>query len=561
MKKPLAILMALTLMTSCFSALADAGSEPDWTEYDRLIKEIKAETDFMAREDKLHQAEEMLMQTGAVLPLFYDNSAFVTRSGVTGVYNDLFSATYFDRAEVEGSETLRVNIGSEPNRLDPALCLTSTESDLVIASFGGLYRRNAESKPEPNLASGCEVSEDQLTYTFTMREGLKWSDGTKLDAHDFEYSWKRAADPQTGADYSYLYNIIKGYPKDLAVTASEDGRTLTVVLNAPCAYFLDLASFANTFAVPRHAVESAENYSQLNPGAWAKEAGYVCSGPFMLSRWQHDEFMELVKNPNYWDADSVKVEKLVLMLSADATAVYTAYLAGDLDLICSLPPDEITPLRQTPEFHSFDRLSTQFIALNVKSHLFDGMTVEQASAMRRAFAVLIDRDFIIDTVTQRGEKEANCFIPDSMSDGNGGFFKTSDVNYTYPVTAHLTNGEPMEGYYTLDVDVPGAIALLKEAGFEFDGDKLSEKTPISFEFLTTSSAMASNVAQCVQQDLAAVGIEMNIRTCEFNEYVSEVHSGNYDVASGAWVADFNDPVAMLEMWTSTSGNNLCRLGK
>ena len=193
--------------------------------------------------------------------------------------------------------------------------------------------------------------------------------------------------------------------------------------------------------------------------------------------------------------------------------------------------------------------------------MFAGKTPAQAAAMRRAFALLIDRDFIIDTVAQCGQKEANCFVPDSMSDGNGGFFKTSDANYTYPVTAHLTNGEPMEGYYTLDVDVPGAIALLKEAGFEFDGDKLSEKTPISFEFLTTSSAMASNVAQCVQQDLAAVGIEMTIRTCEFNEYVSEVHSGNYDVASGAWVADFNDPVAMLEMWTSTSGNNLCRLGK
>ena len=561
MKRQLSALLALTLLLLWpAAALADAGSEPDWTEYDRLIKASKAGTDFLAREDMLHQAEEMLMHTGAVLPLYYGNSVFLQRGTVSGVYNDLFGTTYFHRAEVEGSDTLHVNLGSEPGRLDPAVMVSQEEAEHLVAAFSGLYRRTADGHPQPDLATGYEMSEDGLTYTFTLREGLKWSDGTKLDAHDFEYSWKRAADPQTGAGYSYMFSVIKGYPTDLAVTASEDGRTLTVELNQPCAYFLGLAAFPCAFAVPKGAVESAPN-AELNPGSWTGDAGFVCSGPFMLTRWQHDEYMEYVKNPNFWDAENVKLEKIVVMLSSDATAVYNAYLAGDLELITTIPSDELTPLKQSPELHTQDLLSTQFIAFNVKSHLFDGMTVEQASAMRRAFAVLIDRDFIIDTVAQCGQKEANCFVPDSMSDGNGGFFKTSDANYTYPVTAHLVTGEPEEGYYTLEVDVPGAIALLKEAGFQFDGDKLSAATPISFEYLTRNVPSDAATAECVQQDLAAVGIEMTIRTCENKEYLAEMVAGRFDLVGIQWGADFNDPINMLEMWTSTSGNNICFLGR
>ena len=559
MKRILALLFALALLASS-AALADAGSEPDWSEYDKLIADIKAETDLALREDMLHHAEELLMETGAVLPLYYDCSAFLQRSTVTGVYNDPFGCTYFQRAAVEGSDTLRVNLFSEPETMDPALCVSMDAAILDSACFGGLYARDAQGKAVPNYATGCEISEDGLTYTFTMREGLKWSDGTPLDAHDFEYSWKRAADPLTGAAYSYLFNGIKGYPNDLAVAASADGSTLTVELEAPCAYFLDLASFSTTFAVPRAAVESAPN-AKLSPGSWTHKAGFVSSGPFVVSQWKNDEYLELSRNPNYWDAENVKLEKVLFMLSNDATAAYTAYLAGNLDLIGNIPRDEVAPLRQSADFHLFDRLGTQFICFNVKSYLFDDMTVEQANAMRRAFALLIDRDFIVETVAQYGQKPANCFIPYTMADGRGGFFKTSDPYYEYPVVATLDSGEKAEGYFDLDVDVEGAVELLKQAGFRFNGNKLSDDTPIAFEFLTQSTIGATNVGECIQQDLAAVGIEMTIRAVDFKEYISEMISGHYDVAATGWGSDFNDPIGMLELWTSASGNNLCFFGR
>lgn len=562
MKKLLAILLAALMLLACaIPAMADKGSEPDWTEYDALIADIKSETDFVAREAKMHQAEDILMDTGAIVPIYHYNDLYMQRSTVEGVYANLFGFKYFQYATVEGSDTLRLNLASEPDHLDPALNSSVDGACLAIVNFGGLYTYNAEGQLQPDFATGYEMSEDGLTYTFTMREGLKWSDGSELTAKDFEYSWKRAANPATAADYSYMFNGIKGYPEDLAVTASEDGKTLTVELEAPCAYMLDLMAFPAFYAVQQAAVESAEDWEN-NPGAWANEAGFVGCGPYVLTEWTHNESMVYTKNPNYWDADNVKLEKLEFMLSADDTAIYAAYQAGDVDFIDSVPTDEIQTLKDDPEFHIIDNLGTYYMNFNIKSKLFDGMTVEQAAAMRKGISKLIDREYIIETVGQCEQKPANAFIPEGMADGNGGVFKVNDDAYTYPVTAETADGEELAGYYDFEVDVDGAIELLKEAGFEFDDNgMLSANTPISFEYLTNESSGHIAIAECMQQDLAAVGINMTIRTCDWNVFLNDRKAGNYDVARNGWLADFNDPINMLEMWTTDSGNNDVQFGR
>ena len=555
MKKLLAALLAMMMLLACVTAaLADEGSEPDWTEYDKLIAEVKAETDFEAREAKMHQAEDILMDTGCIVPIYYYNDLYMQKASVDGIYANLFGFKFFQYATVEGSDTLRLNLASEPDHLDPALNSSVDGACLAIASFGGLYTYDAEGNLKPDFATGYEMSEDGLTYTFTMREGLKWSDGADLTAKDFEYSWKRAAAPETAADYSYMFNGIKGYPDNLAVTASEDGKTLTVELDAPCAYMLDLMAFPAFYAVPQQAVEAVEGW-QENPGAWANEAGFVTSGPFTLTEWTHNESMVYTKNPNYYDAENVKLEKLEFMLSADDTAIYAAYQADDVDFIDSVPTDEIQNLKDNPEFHIIDNLGTYYVCFNVKSDLFAGKTVEQAAAMRKALSKLIDREYIIDTVGQCEQKPANAFIPEGMADGNGGVFKANDDAYTYP-------DEENVGYYDYEVDVDGAIELLKEAGFEFGDDgMLSDATPISFEYLTNESSGHIAIAECIQQDLAAVGITMTIRTCDWNVFLDDRKAGNYDVARNGWIADFNDPINMLEMWTTESGNNDVQFGR
>jgi len=263
------------------------------------------------------------------------------------------------------------------------------------------------------------------------------------------------------------------------------------------------------------------------------------------------------KNPYWYDAENVKIERIEYMLSADDTAIYAAYQAGDLDFADTVPTDEIATLleEENPEFYIVDNLGTYYACFNVKSELFAGKTVEEANAMRKAFAALIDRQYIIDTVGQTGQKIATSFIPAGMMDGNGGIFKANDDAYTFPVA-------DAEGYYGEEVDTDAAIALLESAGFVFDENgMLSAETPISFEYLTNEGSAHVAIAECIQQDLAMVGIEMTIRTCDWNVFLNDRKNGNYDVARNGWIADFNDPINMLEMWETESGNNDVQFGR
>ena len=561
MKKLLAILLALVLAAACaLSAAADEDSEPDWAAYDALIAQIKETADFVEREALMHQAEDMLMETGCIIPLYYDNDSYLAKDDVHGVYSNLYGMKYFLYATNESGSTLRINLASEPDRLDPALNTTLDGGCLAVNSFAGLYAYDESGALVPNLAESYSVSEDGLTYVFTLKEGLKWSDGSPLTAADFEYSWKRAADPETGAGYSYLFAVIEGYDSgELNATASEDGTTLTVVLSSPCAYMLDLCAFPVFYPVKQEAVESAEGYldedgAVLNPGAWASEAGFVSSGAYVLTEWVHGQSMVYTKNPYFWNADSVSIERLEFMLSDDATAIYAAYQAGDLDFTDTIPTDAIESAKDSGEFYVVDQLGVAYVCFNVQSDLFAGKTAEQASAMRRAFSLLIDRQYIIDTVAQTDQQAANTFVPAGTSDGHGGQFRQNDADYTYPDAEAV-------GYYGADVDVEGAIALLESAGYVFDeSGMLSAETPIAFEYLTNELDSNIAIAECLQQDFAAIGIDMTIRTLDWNVFVDEMLSGNYVAARSSWVADFNDPINFLEMWTSDSGNNFARLG-
>lgn len=200
-----------------------------------------------------------------------------------------------------------------------------------------------------------------------------------------------------------------------------------------------------------------------------------------------------------------------------------------------------------------DNLGTYYVCFNIKSPLFDGKTVEQANAMRQAFGMLVDRQYIVDTVGQTGQEVATTFIPAGMADGHGGVFKADDDAYTYPVDG---------GYYSPEVDVEGAVELLKSAGFEFDANNmLSASTPITFEYLTNTDDGHQAIAECIQQDLAVVGINMTIKSIDWNVFLNERKAGNYDIARNGWLADFNDPINILEMWTTDSGNNDVQFGR
>ena len=537
-----------------FTASANNAAAPDWAAYDALISEIRTETDSAAREAKMHEAEEMLMATGAVLPIYYYNDLYLERTGIEGDYATVFGTKYFMYAKKDGApfDVFNINLASEPDHLDPALNSSVDGAALASNSFVGLYTSAADGSIVPALAEGePEVSEDGLTYTVKMKEGLKWSNGDTLNANDIIYSWNRAADPNTASDYSYLFSVFEGYgdgsAPELAIAALDD-NTVEFKLVAPCPYIMSLLAFPVFMPVPAAAFDSLD---------WANEAGFVSDGPYTLKTWNHNESMVYVKNPNYYDADNVSVNELHFMLSADDTAILGAFQSGDIDYADTVPTDEIQTLKDTPEFHVIPNLGTYFVCFNVNSDLFSGKTVKQAAEMRRAMGLLIDRQYIIDQVGQTEQEVATSFIPTGMSDGHGGEFKTNDDAYTYPVD---------NGYYQdLSVnadDTQEAIDLLKDAGYEFDDNNmLSADTPISITYLTNEGTGHEAIAQLIQQDLGAIGIQVEVTKEDWQTFLNDRKSGNFDVARGGWLADYNDPINMLEMYTSDSGNNDCQFGK
>ncbi len=447
------------------------------------------------------------------------------------------------------SDTLRLCLASEPDYLDPALNSSVDGGCLAVNSFTGLYTYDEDENLVPALGEAT-VSDDGLTYTFDMIES-QWSNGEELTSADFVYSWERAVADSTAADYAYLFDIIdRNDDGSLAIEAPND-YTLIVHLVSPCPYFLSLMAFPTFYPVYEPAVEEADP-DGTNPGAWAQEAGFVCNGAYTLDSWDHNESMVYVANPYYYDAENVTMPTLEFMLSADDTAMYAAYNSGDLDFIDSVPNDEIQSLLDDPEFYIIDNIGTYYIGFNVQSSMFDGMTVEQAANLREAISLLIDRDYIVDNIAQTGQVLADGFVPAGMSDGNGGIYKDSSNSY-YDASA--------TGAGMLDE----AVSLLESAGYTMtdNGDGTYSMDPVlGFEYLTNESSAHQAIGEAIQQDLAIVGIEMTIKVVDWNVFLEDRKAGNYDgLVREGWIADYDDPINMLEIFTSDSGNNDMQLGK
>lgn len=454
-------------------------------------------------------------------------------------------------AAVVDTTTLKINLASEPDYLDPALNSSVDGGCLAVNSFVGLHTYDANGTLIPALASEYSVSEDGTVYTFKLIES-KWSNGDALTAKDFAYSWNRVADPATAADYSYLFAVIATNEDGTLKIETPDDYTLVVTLVSPCPYFLDLTAFPTFFPVHQASVEAA-NPDGVNPGAWAQEAGFVCNGAYTLESWSHNESMVYVKNENYYDASNVTMDKLEFMLSADDTAIFAAYNSGDLDFIDSVPNDEIQAVINNSDFYKVDQLGTYYIGFNVNDPLFEGKTVEQAAKMRQAFSLMMDRSYIADQIGQTGQIPADTFVPAGMADGNGGIFNTMDDEWSY-----------YDATQTGPTQAAAAMALLEEAGYSFtdNGDGTYSVSPaISMTYLTNEGTAHEAIAQVLQGDFKTIGIDMSIEVREWNVFLEDRKAGNFTIAREGWVADYNDPINMLEIFLSTSGNNDMQLGK
>ena len=442
-----------------------------------------------------------------------------------------------------------VQLGSNPETLDPALNSAIDGANTLITVFEPLLLIDENNEVIPGQAESYTVSEDGLTWTFTMRDGLKWSDGSDLTAKDFEYSFKRLAAPDTAAPYAEtVVGMIDGYADAagnpdadgnmttepdfdaLNVVASEDGKTLTVTLSYPCAYFDKLAAFAAMSPVQQATVEA-------NGDAWCTEPDtYICNGPYYISEWVPSERLVLAKNPNYvggWDSSKIVSDTITLLLLEDSSASYAAYNSGEAQLVKDVPTDEIPSLTKAEDggdFYVDTILGTYYVSLNDQREPFTDPNV------RKALSLAIDRDYVANTIMQGTYTPAYNLVGPGIVDDSGMFYDNANDGKTYISDDYEANLE-------------AAKQALADAGYP-NGEGFP-----TIEYSTNDAGYHTPVAEYLQQAWGELGITVNINKVEWASFTPLRRAGDYDASRNGWVMDYNDPSNMLELFTTSNGNN------
>ena len=429
-----------------------------------------------------------------------------------------------------------VQYGSNPETLDPALNSAIDASNTIITIFEPLLLINENNEVVGGQAESWEASEDGLTWTFTMRDGLKWSDGTDLTAKDFEYSFKRMANPDTAAPYAETcLGMIDGFDAAQAgdsdalnVKASDDGKTLTIVLSYPCSYFDKMAAFAAMSPVQQATVEA-------NGDSWCTSADtFVSNGPYMITDWTPSERIVLSKNPNYvggWDSSKIVSDTITLLLLEDSSASYAAYNSGEAVLIKDVPTDEIPSLTKAEDggdFYVDTILGTYYVSLNLQRDAFKDAKV------RKALSLAIDRDYVANTIMQGTYTTADSIVGPGIVDESGYFHDNGNAPY---ISADY------------EANLAEAKKLLEEAGYPN-----GEGYP-TIEYSTNDVGYHVPLAEYLQQAWGDLGITLTINKMEWSSFTPARRAGEYDVARNGWVMDYNDPSNMLDLFCTSNGNN------
>ena len=475
-------------------------------------------------------------------------------------------------------DELSVCLASEPDSIDPALNSTVDGATMIAHLFSGLakWTKDADGKliiaPDcaKELVEGVKNEDGTVTYTYTLKDGLKWSDGQEVKASDFVFAWNRAASVDLGADYCYMFEVVDGYndmwemsddgetPKNpdakLNVNAPDD-KTIVVTISNPVSYWDELLAFPAYFPVREDVVSKDE---------WATSPEtYVCNGPYTISDWKHNSLITLKKNDNYYDAANVTMNTLKFYLSDDTNNMLTNFKNGTWQLIDEVPTNEIATLKKdyADEFAIAGQIGTYFVCWNINEEILPasstlkGVEAEKArQEIRNAISLLFDRNYIVDEISQKGEVPASSFVAMGMTNPDGTeFYKSAGNNADF------------DGYYNVDkaafeANFNSAIETLKKYyNYDEKTSKFTDFPTLTYLYNTNDSHKA--IGEYLQGSLDAVGITMNLDNQEWNTFVNSRKEGDYSVARNGWLADYNDPISFLDMWITESGNNDVQYGK
>ncbi|MDT9719865.1 peptide ABC transporter substrate-binding protein [Paenibacillus sp. ClWae2A] len=438
-------------------------------------------------------------------------------------------------------QILKINLSAEPPTLDPAQAKDSQTNTVLKFLYEGLVRIDADGKEQAGVAKDWKISEDGLKYVFNLNPDAKWSNGDAITAEDFVRSWERALKPETASPYAYQLYYIKGAEgynlskdetyKGTKVTdfsqvgvKATDEHTLEVTLENPTPYFLGLTAFYTYY--PVHA--SADT----NDKFFTDYKNMIVNGPFVMDQYSKGQKIVVKKNDGYHAAADIKLAEIDMSLTNSSASELQAYKSGQLDYTGApngeIPSDQIPSVKaELPdEFKATGIASTYYYQFNVNEAPFNNVKI------RKAFAMAIQRQLIVDKVTQGGQIPAFGFVPPGIRGENGEF-----------------RDEHKDDYFTENVDE--AKALLAE-GMKEEGYTTLPAVTLIYNTSDGHAKIALAIADMWKQNL---GVDVKTENQEWGVFLENRQNQNFQVARAGWSADYNDPYNFLEMWTTGNTNN------
>ena len=435
-----------------------------------------------------------------------------------------------DRPAADGaSSVLRIAVGADAPSLDPALASDTLSATLLLNLMDPLVRLDARLRPVGSVATSWDVSAGGTEVVYHLRADGRWTNGDRVTARDYEFSWKRVLAPELASPYAYQffgiagareYNACRDGPRrcararDAVGVDAVDELTLRVRLTAAQPWFV--AQSAHMSFLPVHR-ETVERWGSN----WTSPAHVVTNGPYRLVRWRRDASLQLERWMGWRRSGSVDVEKIEATVIPDPTTALQAFEAGEVDACIDnacLPPAEVDRLRSTVEYVTGPLLGTGYYGLNVR-------TLRDLH-VRRALALALDRRELAEEVTRTGERPATSFTPDAMP-----------------------------GFDALGPALVGERENLRAARAELARARRARRT-LTLLYPSTGPA-AKELAVATQGSWKRLGFDTRIRGMEFAQFLETLgrEANDVDVFMLSWTADFVDDINFLELWTCASGNN------
>jgi len=437
-------------------------------------------------------------------------------------------------ALAEGGGDIRGYFASSPETIDPTMNSSMDGATYIVHLFQGLFHYKWDATGvELGDAASYVVSEDALTWTFTLRDDIKWSDGVDVTAFDYEYAWKRLCDPAVAAPYAedlgqFILNGLAALDGEVGIdevgVKALDEKTLEVKLEGPCPFFDEVAAFPVLYPVRQDIIEAN------GEGWWTNPETYITNGPFKMKSFSLDEDLVIVPNESYYDAAKVVPDSITFRFLANENVALAALRANEIDIANNAPPEEVPALLAEGLLDVRDQLGTYYLSFNVQVAPYDNPLV------RKALTLAIDRKYIAEVIMENTRVPATGMVGGGFGDAEPG----SDFR--------AVGGE----FISLDYEANCILAqeALAEAGYP-GGDGFP-----TVEYMYNTSAGHQAIGEVIAKSWEDVlGIKVNLVNQEWNSFLDTRRKGNYEVARNGWVSDWNDPSSMLTIFISGGGNN------